>query len=153
MSEKDSKQKEFDFEGAVERGVKAALEIALPLAARVTADAQRQSQPVPFQKTVSTGERCPECQQMKFYSQSKPTGAFACDSKHKKVVIYPSFNAKWFQGAIINGVTYRSSYPGQLVTVPEDSEVEHIVASWEKQEREYANGRERNVSNELVKAI
>ena len=67
----------------------------------------------------------------------------ACKGKHKQVVIYPRNEefGRFFKGIRINGILYRSANGGQPVTVPKNSDVEHMLAAWERQENILITGR------------
>lgn len=117
-----------------------ALEKALPMAAAVAAQAVANAQQSQQQATamargaILNGEKCPECRQLKI----------ACRGKHRRVCALPSTqrHARWFQGYMVNGVRYLSSYPGHLITIPEDLPIEHAIQEYERNEDEMLHGRE-----------
>lgn len=78
--------------------------------------------------------RCSECQQM----------LASCKSKHRQVAVYPvnPNHGRWFQGVIINGVTYLSNSAQHKIPIPEDANVEYLVAEWERNEDQLLTGRQ-----------
>jgi hypothetical protein len=60
---------------------------------------------------VNYSIECPECFQP----------ALACKGKHVKIAVWPSKYVKGFRGVAINGHWYLSTFPGQLITVPEEA--------------------------------
>ncbi len=136
---KDETKEQNSTDAAVERAVFKALETALPLAAKMSAEAQVRAQPRQTMRRVPTGGQCQACGQAQYVDHNGLV--YACGEKHVKMSVMPSFNEKWFQGAQVNGVTYRSNYAGHLITVPEANEIQKFVENWERQERENAQGR------------
>jgi hypothetical protein len=69
----------------------------------------------------------------------------ACKGEHKRIEVfcsrYPE-HQEWFFGARINGITYKSSFPGQLITVPAESESDILrtVRNFEDGERKREMG-------------
>lgn len=82
---------------------------------------------------VEAGSQCRDCGQVRR----------ACKGKHRQVVVFPrnEDRARFFQGIIINGITYKSEHGGQPVIVPADADIEHMLATWEKQEDILITGR------------
>lgn len=81
--------------------------------------------------------QCDECKQSKA----------ACKGEHVRLSMfcerYPEHH-KWFHGYTLNGITYRSSFPGQLITLPAaaESDARRAVRHHEDSERKRETGGE-----------
>ncbi len=80
--------------------------------------------------------RCSDCGQQRS----------ACEGKHIQMVVYPMRypqHARFFPGAILNGVKYLSNDEGHRVTVPEIAEatILNLVSGYEDNEQAMAVGR------------
>lgn len=82
--------------------------------------------------------KCPECRQV----FSTPTGG-GCQGKHVQMVVYPKNPrlAEFFPGVILNGVTYRSNHPSELVTVPAQNDIAYSIEKFEESEDNFRHGR------------
>lgn len=84
-----------------------------------------------------SGAKCPDC------GQRRGGVGDGCRGKHRMTNVYPKDDsvAEWFTGVTINDANYMSNGPNHFVCVPEDCNVEHLVAVWEANERAVRNGR------------
>lgn len=137
----DDKKKGAD-QAAVDVGeiVKQTLETVLPAAIAAAAQASKPAQaaagPVnPYARQFLDPTRCDKCGQL----------LVACKNEHRMAVLWPDDEeaAQWYDGVIINGVRYKSPYPGVPVVVPKAFDGEHITQVYTKNERELRRGKTR----------
>lgn len=88
------------------------------------------------QRTNAAPIRCGDCGQQKS----------ACEGKHVQMVVYPTRypqHARFFPGAILNGIKYLSNDEGHQVTVPAIAEatIANLVSGYEENEQAMAVGR------------
>jgi hypothetical protein len=123
-----------DTQSEVAKAVSEALKEAIPAAMAAALQVQAQSaQAMRAAMTPQKKERCNVCRQKDM----------ACKGEHRMVALYPTNKrfAKFYEGVTINGVVYRSQNPNHYIEVPADSNVEYLLAQWEKNEDEMVNGR------------
>ena len=119
--------------------VKEAISQALPAAVAVavqTQNAQRMASP-----EVLVSGNCEDC------GQPIIKGKWACNKKHRKIEVWPKESENHFEGVAINHVWYRSNGPGHLITVPEDANIEYMLAQRDQAEKEAREGRKRKVKD------
>lgn len=92
-----------------------------------------------FKASFGAG-KCAEC------GQIAVKGRYPCKGKHKQMVVYPedAYWAKWFQGAMLNGVTYLSNGPGHMITVPAENDFQAQIQVWVDMERTNAQGKRKS---------
>jgi hypothetical protein len=119
--------------------VKQLVDLLPTLVATAVGAAQRaNAQPaaVPIRAANVAPIRCHDCGQQKS----------ACEGKHVQLVVYPTRypqHARFFPGAILNGIKYLSNDEGHTVTVPACAEatIMNLVSGYEQNEQEMAVGR------------
>lgn len=131
----------------VSEAIAKALTEALPMAAMMMAKVQSEAQHKAMQKTQIAHERCPECQQLvkvRIAEDGTTKKEFACKNEHDDIVVYPSNPEarRFFPGAFINGVGYKSNNSGHKVRVPKENAIIHCVENFERNEYEMNNPRQ-----------
>jgi hypothetical protein len=118
---------------ALTKGISEGMAMAQMAASKNSAGSQPLHPKLAAQLRVS--DPCPECRQEKK----------ACKGKHAKLAVFPRDDrwGRYFQGVIINGVTYRSNNSADAITVPANAGIERIVMEWENNEIEVSTGRKR----------
>lgn len=117
----------------------------MPAMAALFADAQAKSFDVAEQrKTVARdlGPTCGECGQRQK----------ACKGKHRKANLWPKtrLGLKHHQGIYLNSVRYYQETPHGYVTVPEDCNVEYMLACDEAQLEDCIHGKEQYLESGYI---
>ena len=130
--QQDKKPEETVTKATVEELMSKALQDGIAKGIAMAATMQPQA-PAVQAAPVRNRRRCADCGQKNM----------ACGGRHKLVCLWPRDQrfARVWSGVKLNGVRYASNGPGHMIMVPEDSNLEYLMAHAEQQEIQAMDGR------------